>query len=121
MPIMYEPQYGMPVLVPDGRENDFLALGYRSTPPYTPPPPAPSPEGESTPTGEQTPPLEEETTGLVKINSASLKELTERCGLSTAQAKELRDGRPYATVEDLIAKIPDISWTQLSPQISYET
>jgi DNA uptake protein ComE-like DNA-binding protein len=118
---MYEPQHGMPVQVPDERLNDFLALGYRTTPPYTPPPPTPS-QTPNKPTGEQTPPenKEGENLGLIKINSASLKELAERCGLSTAQAKELRDRRPYATVEDLIAKIPDIDWVSLSPQMSFD-
>ncbi|NWF61782.1 MAG: hypothetical protein HXY43_21615 [Fischerella sp.] len=115
MPIMYEPQHGMPVQVPDGRENDFLALGYRTTPPYTPPPPTPKPTGEQIPENK-----EEEAPGRVKINSASLKELSERFGLSTPQAKELKDGRPYATVEDLIAKIPDIDWVTLSTQINFE-
>ncbi|MHC5825310.1 MAG: hypothetical protein ACYT04_58045, partial [Nostoc sp.] len=58
--------------------------------------------------------------GFLMVNSASLKELTERLGLSTAQAKDLRDGRPYNTVEDLIGKIPGVSWVTLDSQISYQ-
>lgn len=122
MPIMYEPQNGMATFVPEGMENDYLAKGYRTTPPKQPlPVPAinqqPQNQQTSTNDGDED---KDQTPGVVKINSTTLKELTERFGLSTAQAKELREGRPYATVEDLIAKISDIDWVALSPQISFE-
>jgi hypothetical protein len=39
--------------------------------------------------------------------------------LTTAQSREVRDGRPYADVGDLIAKIPVVSWTGYH-NISYE-
>jgi DNA uptake protein ComE-like DNA-binding protein len=117
---MYEPQYGMPTQVLEGRENDFLALGYRREPPPILITPPPVKEEEKTqvfsPVVDNQPPG----AGFIMVNSASLKELTERLGLSTAQAKELRDGRPYKTVEDLIAKIPGVSWTTLDSQISYQ-
>ena len=114
MPIMYEPQTGMPVQVPEGRVNDFLKRGYRTVSLFK----SSAVETELPP--EQQVEDSNEETDLVKVNSTTLKELTERFGLSTAQAKELRDSRPYATVEDLIAKLPDIDWVALESQISFE-
>jgi DNA uptake protein ComE-like DNA-binding protein len=114
--IMYEPQQGMATFVPEGMENDYLAKGYRTTPPEQPHP-QPQSQQTSINDGDED---KDETPARVKVNSATLKELTERFGLSTVQAKELREGRPYATVEDLIAKIPDIDWVALSPQINFE-
>jgi hypothetical protein len=121
MPIFYDPQYGMPTSVPEGRENDFLAQGYRREPPATPPLP-PIVNGEEniervySPIVDNQPPG----AGFVLVNSATLKELTERLGLSTAQAKDLQSGRPYQKVEDLIGKMPGVAWVTLDSQISYQ-
>ncbi|MFM6251212.1 MAG: hypothetical protein ACKPEQ_19040, partial [Dolichospermum sp.] len=88
--------------------NNFLGMGYRTTAPDEPKPvPRPIP----TPT--------EPSAELIKINSASLKDLSKRLGLSTTQSREVLDGRPYANVEDLIAKIPTITWIGIE-NISYE-
>jgi DNA uptake protein ComE-like DNA-binding protein len=121
MPIFYDPQYGMPTSVPEGREKDFLAQGYRREPPPTLQiPPATNGEGETeqahSPVVDNQPPG----AGFVLVNSASLKELTERLGLSTAQAKDLQTGRPYKTIEDLIGKISGVAWVTLDSQISYQ-
>jgi hypothetical protein len=131
MPIFYDPQYGMPTSVPEGREKDFLAQGYRREPPLTPLTPPPTEEEEKTqvyspvvdhatqvysPVVDHAPPG----AGFVMINSATLKELTEKLGLSTAQAKDLQGGRPYTKVEDLIGKIPGVAWVTLDSQISYQ-
>jgi hypothetical protein len=120
MPIFYEPQYGMPVEIPDGRENDFLQLGYRREPPQNPQDRPPTKKEEEikifSPVADHAPPG----AGFIQVNSASLKELSENLGLSTAQAKDLQKGRPYKTVEDLIAKIPGVSWVTLNSLISYE-
>ncbi|MBN3993883.1 MAG: hypothetical protein HWQ36_26215 [Nostoc sp. NMS2] len=121
MPIFYDPQYGMPTSVPEGRENDFLAQGYRREPPPTPQTPlVTSDEGEKnqvySPIVDNQPPG----AGFILVNSASLKELTERLGLSTAQAKDLQSGRPYTKVEDLVGKIPGVAWVTLDSQISYQ-
>ncbi|MBW4478608.1 MAG: hypothetical protein KME54_17550 [Tolypothrix brevis GSE-NOS-MK-07-07A] len=124
MPIFYEPQYGMPTHVPEGRENDFLAQGYRREPP----PPVTTDVGAASPSGEEeikkvySPVVDNQPpgAGFILVNSASLKELTERLGLSTAQGKELQTGRPYKMVEALIAKIPGVAWVTLDSQISYQ-
>ena len=120
MPLFYEPQYGMSTFVLEGRERDFLALGYRREPPEKPLPIPPTKEEEKTqvysPVVDHAPPG----AGFVMVNSATLKELTERLGLSTAQGKDLQNGRPYNKVEDLIGKIPGVAWVTLDSQISYQ-
>lgn len=108
MPILFSAD-GQGVQVHEMQVNNFLQQGYRTTDP-TEPKTAPAPV--------ETPPKEPDT-GLILINSASLKDLTEKLGLTTAQSKEVRDGRPYASVEDLIAKIPAVAWTAFT-NLSYE-
>lgn len=107
MPILFSPD-GQGVQVHEMQVNNFLQQGYRTTDPSEVKPPAPQPTAPSEPNAE-----------LVKVNSASLKDLSERLGLTTAQSREVRDGRPYANVEDLIAKIPTIPWVDFQ-NISYE-
>lgn len=105
MPILFSPD-GQGVQVHEMQVNNFLGMGYRTTAPDEPKPvPQPAPT--------------EPSAELIKINSASLKDLSERLGLTTAQSREVRDGRPYANVEDLIAKIPTIPWVDFQ-NISYE-
>ncbi|MFM5942091.1 MAG: hypothetical protein ACKO9G_01670, partial [Dolichospermum sp.] len=94
------------VQVHEMQVNNFLGMGYRTTAPDEP-----KPASKSTPT--------EPTAELIKINSASLKDLSKRLGLSITQSREVLDGRPYANVEDLIAKIPTITWIGIE-NISYE-
>ena len=106
MPILFHVETGQPVLVNVIAVDSFLRNGYRSEPPTV----------DAIPSNEQLP-LEDDS--KILINSASLKDLAEQFGLSTAQAKELRDGRPYASIEDLIAKIKDVDWLSLSPKISF--
>lgn len=122
MPIFYEPQCGMPVEIPEGREKDFLTLGYRRKPPHSSAPAVTAVNDNKeekevhSPVVDNQPPGE----GFILVNSAPLKELTEKLGLSTAQAKDLQTKRPYKAVEDLITKIPGVSWVTLNSQISYE-
>lgn len=119
MPVFFHPEDGQPVFVLEGRENDFLKLGYRTTEPQlikVIPPVAVAPVVENNP---PTPIPATPNTNQVLINSASLKELTEKFNLSTAQAKEVRDKRNYADIEELIAKVPAVNWTGLNSQISY--
>jgi hypothetical protein len=104
---MYESLNGMPVQVPAGREKDYLQWGYLRDNPNTPP--IVTVEAPSGKTG----------VNLILINSASLKDLSEKLGLTTQQSRELRDGRPYTSVEDLIAKFPTVTWTAFE-NISYE-
>lgn len=105
MPILFSPD-GQGVQVHEMQVNNFLGMGYRTTAPDKPKPvPQPAPT--------------ETSAELIKINSASLKDLSEKLGLTTAQSREIRDGRPYANVEDLIAKIPTIPWVDFQ-NISYE-
>ena len=107
MPILFSPD-GQGVQVHEMQVNNFLQQGYRTTDPSELKPPAPQQVAPAEPNAE-----------LVKINSASLKDLSEKLGLTTAQSREVRDGRPYTSVEDLIAKIPTIPWTEIET-ISYE-
>jgi hypothetical protein len=105
MPILFSLD-GQGVQVHEMQVNNFLAMGYRITAPDEPKPvPQPAPT--------------EPSAELIKINSASIKDLSEKLGLTTAQSREVRDGRPYADVGDLIAKIPVVSWTGYH-NISYE-
>jgi DNA uptake protein ComE-like DNA-binding protein len=98
MPIFFSPD-GQGVQVHEMQVSNFLAMGYRIVDPNEP---------KSEPSAE-----------LIKVNSASLKELTEKLGLTTAQSKEVRDSRPYASVGDLIAKISAVPWAAFQ-NISYE-
>jgi hypothetical protein len=102
MPIFFSPD-GQGVQVHEMQISSFLAMGYKTTAPDEP---------KSAPT--------EPSAELTLINSASLKELAERLGLTTAQSREVRDGRPYTNVEDLIAKIPAVPWVGFQNNISYE-
>lgn len=107
MPILFDRETGQPVMVNPISVDNFLRNGYRSDPPIV----------DALPTDNQQSPPEDD--GKILINSASLKDLAEQFGLSTAQAKELRDGRPYASIEDVIAKISGVDWLSLSSKISY--
>ncbi|MFM6250665.1 MAG: hypothetical protein ACKPEQ_16205 [Dolichospermum sp.] len=105
MPILFSLD-GQGVQVHEMQVYNFLGMGYRTTAPDEPKPvPRPTPT--------------EPSAGLIKINSASLKDLSEKLGLTTQQSKEVRDGRPYANVEDLIAKVSTITWIGIE-NISYE-
>ncbi|MFM5946106.1 MAG: hypothetical protein ACKO9G_22550 [Dolichospermum sp.] len=105
MPILFSLD-GQGVQVHEMQVNNFLGMGYRTTAPDEP-----KPASKSTPT--------EPSAELIKINSATLKDLSEKLGLTTQQSKEVRDGRPYANVEDLIAKVSTITWIGIE-NISYE-
>lgn len=54
----------------------------------------------------------------VKINTASLKELTDKLKLTTLQAKDVREKRPYFSISDLINQFPDIPWHDFN--LNYE-
>ncbi|MFO0054164.1 MAG: hypothetical protein ACK53Q_14665 [Dolichospermum sp.] len=107
MPILFAPD-GQGVQVHEMQVNSFLQQGYRTT----------DPTEVKLPVPQKTAPTETNAE-LVKINFASLKDLTEKLGLTTQQSRELRDGRPYTSVEDLIAKVPAVTWTTFE-NISYE-
>ncbi|MFM6826746.1 MAG: hypothetical protein ACKPKT_13565 [Dolichospermum sp.] len=107
MPILFSLD-GQGVQVHEMQVNNFLGMGYRTTVP-----------DEPKPASKPTPTPTEPTAELIKINFASLKDLSEKLGLTTQQSKEVRDGRPYANVEDLIAKVSTITWIGIE-NISYE-
>lgn len=116
MAIVYEPTTGQPVFCSDGRVADFLRQGYRSVPPGDAPT-LPPPEDPAESTDQDVVGIVRELTaltGALDINSASLKELVTLPGVGTAMGKQIQQGRPYATVEDLIAKVPDISWLSMT-------
>lgn len=118
MPTYFDPSNGMPVEVPRGMESDFIAMGYRSEPPkiieYT----SYSDVYEEDEEEESTP--EASIISPVSINQATLKEMCERLGLTTPQARIIRDNRPYDGVEDLIALMPEITWLVLDSILDYD-
>ena len=95
MPILFSAD-GQGVQVHEMQVRSFLEMGYRYQ----------SPEVSLASTITTTPiePV------AVKINTATLKELTERLNVSTAQSKHIREARPYQSVEELISVFPDIKW-----------
>ena len=108
MTFMYNP-YGMAFLVPNGREKDYLKWGYSYDNPV-----AQIPIEQPTETPAQTPVVAVETEASdspLKINSASLKAMMDRLGISNNQARDVRDGRNYLSIQELITKFPDIPWT----------
>ena len=111
MPIFYDLS-GMPVEVPTGRENDYLSWGYLTSPPHPD-------KGTSKVESEVTTYDQKEQSTSLAINKATLKEMSDRLGLSTAQARTIKDNRPYEAVEDLVKVMPDIAWLVIDSQIDY--
>jgi len=108
MPILFDRVTGQPVQVHEMQVKKYRTkLGYVDYDPR----PAPVPISN----GGDAPP-----TGICKINIDSLKDLSDKLGLSTAEAKALKDNRPYTRVEDLMAKIPSVPWANLESKINYE-
>lgn len=112
MPILYSLD-GTPVQVMVGMENDFISKGYRTTPPQSP-----SSQVETVPAIAPSEPAP----GLlpVAINTATLKEMSERLGLNTNQARAIRDNRPYDGIEDLVAVMPEITWAGMDSMIDFQ-
>lgn len=126
MPLLYDPGTGMPYEVPISEIDNFLRKGFRSHPPFPPAslqvqevsdviPPAAPPEIISTPAASEVSGV-----NLVNVNAASLKDLAALPLMGTASAKKVRDNRPYASVEDLIAKVPDVDWLAIREHLTYE-
>lgn len=116
---MYEPLTGMPVSVPSGEVLSRRNAGYRSEPPKD--------DTELKPQTLQSFPVSPSATKEaremipVDINNGSLKDLSNRLGLSTSQARLVKDRRPYNNLEDLIAKMPEISnWANLEHLLSFD-
>lgn len=61
-----------------------------------------------------------EVTGI-NVNTASLVELTSISGVGLARGREIIEGRPYASAEDLIAITEAVDWLRLEQdgEISY--
>jgi len=113
MALLYDGSTGMPYEVPLSEIENFLRKGFRSNPPFV----APDPIAQLTQTDLIAHPANPNS---VNVNTASLKELAALPLVGTAIAKKMRDHRPYANVEDLIAQIPDVDWLIINPQLSYE-
>jgi len=112
MPILFEPLTGQPVQVHEAQVFNFLGKGYRTANPNSTPTLNPAKAAGGT--------QSEIPSAAVKINYASLKDLSERLGLSTALAKDVRGNRPYANGEDLMSKVAGIGWYSMSSKISYD-
>jgi hypothetical protein len=115
MEILYTPE-GMPWVVSPGDIPSFLRNGYRRQPVEVLPDTLPLVDS-----GNITPPIADQNSGpqIVDVNVATLKGLTSGLGLGTAIARKVTDSRPYATIEDLIAKIPEVDWLAVAGNISY--
>jgi hypothetical protein len=106
---------GMPVSVPPGREEDFLSWGYTYQPPGI------KTKVENVPQPSSPPSITQQSISpkVIDINSASLKDMSEVLGLSTAQGRSLRDNRPYESIQNLIDLFPDIEWGSRSSMIIF--
>ncbi len=103
MPILYSLD-GEARQIPDSVVDRFLLEGYRRALP-----------------GVQAAPVVDAPVDLplLPINTASLKDLIALPLVSTAIAKKIISNRPYAAIEDLIAKAEGVDWTALQSQISF--
>lgn len=150
MPIIYAPD-GTPYEIPQGEIPSFIRKGYRTKPPTNPitdvnaislaaldttktggvgsskelntadapnqatdlNPSLTEADGSWTDDYKGTP---------IKINSASLKELTTLPGVGTGIARKVIENRPYESAEDLIAKveIPSGDWLAIAHKLSFE-
>jgi DNA uptake protein ComE-like DNA-binding protein len=118
MPLLYEPNTGMAYEVPISEIENFLRKGFRSVPPFVAETSAIAivENSKQTVIALSSP----ENPNGVKVNSATLKDLAALPLVGTAIAKQMRDHRPYGSVEDLIAKIPDVDWMTINPKLNYE-
>lgn len=119
MTIIYAPD-GMPWEVPDSEIKNFARKGYRTSAPQRIKQVIPTLVVE--PVKEQSvhfsQPIVSQSMGL-NINTASLKDLSSLPGVTTAIARKVMSDRPYSSVEDLIAKSPDIDWVSI-PDLVFE-
>lgn len=110
MAIVYDPASGQAVWCLDIRVKDYLERGYRAEPVLAQPNEVPTPID---PLVAQSIAL----TGDLDLNSASLKAIADLPGVSTALARQIREDRPYRTVEDLIGKFSTVAWLTLRDRI----
>lgn len=118
---MYEPRSGTPVSVPTSEVQARLNEGFRSEKPEEDTVLKPTHDlVRSDVSPSATMPAKE--MQAVEINSSTLKDLSVRLGLSTAQARLVKDRRVYKNLEDLIAKVPEVNnWANLAHLISFES
>lgn len=118
---MYEPRNGTPVSVPSGEVQARLNEGFRSEKPEKDTVLKPTTDlvrSDVSPSAS----LSAKEMQAVEINSGTLKDLSVRLGLSTAQARLVKDRRIYKNLEDLIAKVPEVNnWANLAHLISFES
>ena len=100
---------GEPREIPAGCVDRFLTEGYRRALP-----------GVKAATVDPLPVVPTSVdSSLASVNTASLKELIALPLVSTAIAKKIIAQRPYAAIEDLIAKVEGVDWVSLQAQISF--
>lgn len=98
-----------PVQVSDSLAKNYLLNGYTREPIQ---------EGTAVPVSELanlTPKSADqfEMTGSIDVNSALPEELSTIPGIGVKLAKSVIDNRPYAVLEDLIAKVKGVDWLNL--------
>lgn len=107
---LYEPRSGMPISVPKDSLELCLSQGFTRQAPGTEVMPEISPKIASG---------FENAESLIAINSASLSEIR-GLNLSTAQAKATKERRPYKNLEDLVVKVPEVTfWGELESTLDF--
>ena len=101
---------GQPWRVPQGQVTDFLNKGYRRPDPLAVPIASPA---QTVLQGDR-----------INVNTDSPTRIAKVLpGVGTATVKHLKENRPYASIEDLIAKVPlpaGATWTQYSAQLEFD-
>ena len=117
---LYEPRSGMPVSVPKDSLDICLSQGFTRYPPGSPPKPSiPTDPVSITDASASAPAVKDNNDAIVLVNSASLGDIR-GLGLSTAQAKMTKDRRPYESLEDLVIKVPEVTfWGELEPFLDF--
>lgn len=113
---LYEPRSGMPVSVPKDSLELCLSQGFTRYPPGSPPKPNIPTDSVSIASASA---VKDNNDTIVLVNSASLGDIR-GLGLSTAQAKMTKDRRPYESLEDLVIKVPEVTfWGELEPFLDF--
>lgn len=116
---MYEPRSGTPVSVPAGEVQARLNEGFRTQQPDENTVLKPTLGMERVDVSPSADIAAREMIAI-EINTGTLKDLSTRLGLSTPQAKLVKERRPFENLEDLIAKIPEVNnWANMAHLISF--
>lgn len=130
--LVYTPD-GMAVQIPDNSSDlkDFLAKGYRETPPALPPQPVAieqevlaEPEKDAPPPEKEAPAPDPVTLdpSMVYVNTATLPTLAAQLNISTTALRVLKNNRPFESFDQLneLVKLEGLDWTAFKDRLSFE-